>query len=104
MKLDLRMSIDRSTALALQFGSVVVIVADASEEDLRAAATLRGRYGSLTIVHIDRSAWDPSAPVGNPPNAPVLRITRDNPFQDAWNAHVAAGRRGPVHAAMGMSR
>ena len=85
-------------------GSMVVLVADASEEDLRAAATLRGRYGSLTIVHIDRSAWDASAPVGPPPNAAVLRVTRDAPFQDGWNAHVAAGRRGPVHAAMGLTR
>lgn len=75
-------------------GSVVVIVAEPSDEDLRAAATLRGRYGSLTIVQVDRSAWDTSAPVGAPPTTPVLRVTRDAPFADAWNAHVAAGRRG----------
>ena len=31
---------------------------------------LRSRYGSLTIVHIDRSAWDPGAPVGPPPGGP----------------------------------
>lgn len=74
-------------------GSVVVIVAEPSDEDLRAAATLRGRYGSLTIVQVDRSAWDPGAPVGPAPATPVLRITRDAPFADVWNAHIAAGRR-----------
>ena len=51
-------------------------------DDLRAAAHLRTRYGSVTIVHIDRSAWDPGAPVGPPPDVPALRVTRDAPFAD----------------------
>ncbi|MGH9274780.1 MAG: DUF58 domain-containing protein, partial [Acidimicrobiales bacterium] len=76
-------------------GAVVVIVAEATPEDLRAAATLRTRYGSLTIVQIDRSAWDASAPVGAAPDGAILRITRDAPFATTWNAHVrSAGRRG----------
>jgi uncharacterized protein (DUF58 family) len=74
-------------------GALVVLVADVPAEDLRAAARLRSRYGSLTIVQVDRSAWDPSAPVGPPPPLPVLRVTRDAPFATTWNAFVhAAGR------------
>ena len=73
-------------------GAVVVFVAEVPEEDLRAAASLRGRYGSLTIVHVDRSAWDPSAPVGPAPAVPVMRVTRETSFKEAWDRHLAAGR------------
>jgi uncharacterized protein (DUF58 family) len=75
-------------------GALVVVLADVPEDDLRAVATLRGRYGSLTIVHVDRSAWDPSAPTGPAPRVPVLRVTRDAPFKAAWDRHLAAGRGG----------
>jgi uncharacterized protein (DUF58 family) len=76
-------------------GALVAIVADIPDDDLRAVSTLRGRYGSLTIVHVDRSAWDPGAPVGAPPKVPVLRITRDTPFAPTWNAYArTAGARG----------
>jgi uncharacterized protein (DUF58 family) len=84
-------------------GALVVLVAEVPGDDLRAAMHLKGRYGSLTIVHVDRSAWDPSAPVGPPPGVPALRITRDNPFATAWNAHVGSTtRRG--RAAIGANR
>jgi len=75
-------------------GALVVIVAEAPADDLRAAVQLRGRYGSLTIVHIDRSAWDPDATVGPPPEVPVLRVTRETPFAIGWNAYVRTSRRG----------
>jgi uncharacterized protein (DUF58 family) len=74
-------------------GALVVIVADAPTDDLRATLQLRSRYGSLTIVHIDRSAWDPGVAVGPPPDLPALRVTRDSPFATAWNAHVRASTR-----------
>lgn len=73
-------------------GALVVILADVTAEDLRAAATLRTRYGSLTIVQVDRSAWDPAALIGTPPDAPVLRITRDAPFAVSWNTYVRSQR------------
>lgn len=73
-------------------GALVVILADVTAQDLRAAATLRTRYGSLTIVQVDRSAWDPAAPIGTPPDAPVLRITRDAPFAVSWNTYVRGQR------------
>ncbi len=73
-------------------GALVVLLADAPAEDLRAAATLRSRYGSLTIVQFDRSAWDEAALVGPATQAGVLHITRDNPFAIGWNAHVHTQR------------
>lgn len=69
-------------------GAIVVILAEVPDEDLRAAATLRSRYGSLTIVQVDRSAWDPGAAVGPAPQGAVLRVTRDNPFASGWNTYV----------------
>ena len=81
-------------------GALVVIVADVPGADLVAVSSLRGRYGSLTIVHVDRSAWDPSAPVGPAPKVPVLRVTRDAPFAPTWNAYArAATTRGRGAAA-----
>lgn len=74
-------------------GALVVIVAEVPAEDLRAAIHLRSRYGSLTIVHIDRSAWDPGAPVGPPPEVPALRVTSQAPFATGWNAFVRSSTR-----------
>jgi uncharacterized protein (DUF58 family) len=85
-------------------GALVVIVAESTSEDLRAAASLRSRYGSLTVVQIDRSAWDPSAPVGTAPDGAILRVTRDAPFAPTWNAYArSASRRGRT-APMGAVR
>jgi uncharacterized protein (DUF58 family) len=76
-------------------GALVVVVAGVDAEDLRLLSGLRARYGSLTIVHLDRSAWDPRAPVGPAPDGSVLRVTRAAPFAPTWNAHArlaASGR------------
>ena len=84
-------------------GALVVIVAEVPDDDLRATLHLRGRYGSLTLVHIDRSAWDPGAPVGPTPVVPALRVTREHPFATGWNALVRSQtRRG--RASVGAAR
>jgi uncharacterized protein (DUF58 family) len=84
-------------------GALVVLVAEVPADDLRAAVHLKSRYGSLTIVHIDRSAWDPSAPVGPGPEVPALRVTRDSPFATGWNNYVRSStRRG--RASIGATR
>jgi hypothetical protein len=44
----------------------------------------------LTILHLDRSAWDAGAQPGPPPEVATLRITRDAPFAPTWDAHVRA--------------
>jgi uncharacterized protein (DUF58 family) len=74
-------------------GALVVIVAEVPTEDLRAAIHLRSRYGSLTVVHIDRSAWDPGAAIGPPPEIPTLRVTRETPFAAGWNSYVRSSTR-----------
>jgi uncharacterized protein (DUF58 family) len=84
-------------------GALVVLVAEVPADDLRAAGHLRGRYGSLTIVHVDRSAWDPGAAIGPAPDVPALRVTRETPFATVWNTYVrSASRRG--RAGVGASR
>jgi uncharacterized protein (DUF58 family) len=81
-------------------GALVAIVAEVPGADLVAVSSLRSRYGSLTIVHVDRSAWDPSAAVGPAPTVPVLHVTRDTPFAPTWNAYArAATTRGRGAAA-----
>ncbi len=79
-------------------GALVAVVADVPPDDLRAIASLRTRYGSVTTVHVDRSVWDPRAPVG-PASVPgssgaALHITRDAPFVETWNAYVRAASGG----------
>lgn len=69
-------------------GSLVAIVADVPLEDLKALERLRSRYGSLTILQIDRSAWDAHATMSPTPEAAVVRVTRDAPFPSAWAAHL----------------
>lgn len=101
---SLRRSIDM-LARGSNGGAMVVLLADVPDDDVRAAAMLRTRYGSLTIVHFDRSSWDASAAVGPPHSAPVLRVTRDRPFASAWNDHVRnssqRGRAATVAGARG---
>jgi uncharacterized protein (DUF58 family) len=71
-------------------GALVAVVAGVPAEDLRALGALRTRYGSVTIVHLDRSSWDPRAPVGAPLDPGVLHVTRDAPFAESWTSYVRA--------------
>ena len=73
-------------------GALVMVVAEVTEADVRAIAALRGRFGSVTIVQVDRSAWDPAAPVATPASAGGVHITRDAPFTLAWSSYVRGQR------------
>lgn len=67
-------------------GSFVVIVGGVAEGELAMLTQLRGRFGSVTVVQIDRSAWDPAAPVPRPSaSSRLVRVDRDQPFATAWN-------------------
>ncbi|MDP1819301.1 MAG: DUF58 domain-containing protein [Acidimicrobiales bacterium] len=81
-------------------GALIVVVADVPAEDVRAVSALRTRYGSVTVVQIERSAWDPKVPVGPPESGAVLRVTREQPFATTWNrfARSATGRPGALAA------
>jgi uncharacterized protein (DUF58 family) len=87
-------------------GGVVVVTTDgAADDDLSNMRRLAGKFGSVAIVVIERSAWDPSVPTRPAPPATatrgrsvVVRVTADRNFQTAWNATVG---RGPVRLGMG---
>ncbi len=68
-------------------GALVVVVAEVPAEDARALHLLRARFGSVTIVQVDRSAWDSRAPVGRPLDG-VVHLTSATPFPTAWEEHV----------------
>jgi uncharacterized protein (DUF58 family) len=88
---DLRRSIEALQRNA-RGGALVIVLAAVPEDDLVLAGSLRTRYGSLTIVHLDRSCWDPDAPVATGSPGTTLRVTRDQPFRTAWNAYVRTRR------------
>lgn len=67
-------------------GSLVVVVGAVPDAELAMLGRLRGRFGSVTVVQIDGSAWDPTiAPTPDPPSSSVVRVSRDLPFAAAWN-------------------
>jgi uncharacterized protein (DUF58 family) len=75
-------------------GALVVIVADIPDPELQSLARLRSTFGSVTIVHFDRSASDTVSPVDPRPSVPgALRVTRDLPFAEAWNRTMQARSR-----------
>jgi uncharacterized protein (DUF58 family) len=71
-------------------GSLAIVTTDrASRPDLDALARLRGRYGTVVLVLIDRSAYDPTAPVAGSADVPavsrLVRVTREATFPAAWH-------------------
>lgn len=80
-------------------GAVVPIVAGIADAELASLARLRGRFASVTIVHFDRSSYDPSArsttdgsavPIGG---TGVIRVTGERPFVEAWNGAFYRGAK-----------
>jgi uncharacterized protein (DUF58 family) len=75
-------------------GTLVAVVADLPDAELHALGRLHGAFGAVTIVQLDRSAWDRTAPLPPPTATPgVLRITRDAPFADTWNTTMSTRTR-----------
>ena len=72
-------------------GALVVVVAEVPDEEIEAIGRLDARYGSVTTVVIERSAWDRAAPSSAARRTrvsgtrAVLRVGRDVPFVDGWN-------------------
>ena len=75
---------------------VAVITANVPGDEVDRLGRLRGRFGSLSLVLIERSAWEPDATALpsrlSPPVTTLVRVTREQPFADAWN-RAFAGRR-----------
>jgi uncharacterized protein (DUF58 family) len=66
--------------------SVVCIVGDVADPELRALVTLRGRVGSATVVTVHRT-------IGHEQHPDVVVVRPDLPFATAWNAAMAGKRR-----------
>ncbi|HET6951055.1 MAG TPA: DUF58 domain-containing protein [Acidimicrobiales bacterium] len=80
-------------------GALVLIVAQTSGDDLLATARLRQRFGTITVVCVER-AGARNGPV--PPSASVLRISREAPFATVWNRAMSKPDR--ARAAAGSAR
>jgi uncharacterized protein (DUF58 family) len=79
-------------------GALVVVAAMTPPADLDLLSRLRRRFGSLTIVQFDRSAWDAAAPVHptSPTRARVVQVTAETSFIDAWTQLTGPARRAAV--------
>jgi uncharacterized protein (DUF58 family) len=86
-------------------GSLVAVLTDPPDDDLRAVAGLRSRYGAISVVVVEASASGTSG--GRPRRTDAttglvsVRLTGQVPFATAWDDHLArvrqrslAGRRG----------
>jgi hypothetical protein len=75
---------------------VAVVTASLPGEELGRLGRLRGRFGSLSLVLIERSAWEPDATAlpsrPSPSVTTLVRVTGEEPFAAAWN-RAFAGRR-----------
>ena len=76
--------------------SVVCIVGDIADQELRALVTLRGRVGSATIVTVHRT-------IGEATHPDVVAVSPHRPFAEAWNVAMA-GRRRRQRAVSGAAR
>ena len=78
-------------------GALVVVSGELGRHDRTRIDALRHRYATLTTVTIERSAWDPRAPVRDddtdPPGLHEVRVRRDVSFPAAWNRAVGARAR-----------
>lgn len=71
----------------------IITTAEASDADLQAAARLRGRFGHVSLVLFDRSAYDRNGDGGLrdrrvPPGPTVVRVTGTVPFAAAWDQSI----------------
>ena len=57
--------------------------------DAETLAGLRTRYGSTTLIQIDRNAWLPTAGHREPLAAGAVQVTAARSFADAWKAATA---------------
>jgi uncharacterized protein (DUF58 family) len=83
-------------------GALAAVTGVAPADDLDALLRLRARFGAVTVVVFDPSAWDPGAARRSPTvgggsedlAAGIVRVTADRPFAAAWNQVMSgAGRR-----------
>ncbi|HEX6420717.1 MAG TPA: DUF58 domain-containing protein [Acidimicrobiales bacterium] len=72
-------------------GALVLVVGQATGDELTTAARLRGRYGLVRIVQAAGAGLRGPAPAAD---GAVVRIDPGSPFAPAWNRAMAAGGAG----------
>ena len=75
-------------------GALVVVVAQATGDELKAAAGLRQRFGMVAVVRVDAGTRAAAEPPGS--GVSVIRVTAQTPFAAAWDRTMAAGRRSGI--------
>jgi uncharacterized protein (DUF58 family) len=88
-----RRTADRLSRSASGGALVVLVSGDLPEREVEVLARLRRRFGWLTVLSVERSAWDTHAPTETvPAKPPFVRITRDRPFVAAWESALRSRR------------
>jgi uncharacterized protein (DUF58 family) len=86
-------------------GAVAVVTTEvASDTDLEAVARLRGRFGSVVLVLLERGSYDrapaataaTSAPRRQVPRTTAVRVSTPRGFATAWNDVIGSHRAGAV--------
>jgi uncharacterized protein (DUF58 family) len=91
-------------------GALVVVVAHVPTDELKAITRLGRRYGSVTIVHVTgiprrhngssmaryarsgRSGGNGNGRTGSVGDTPLVQVTEDVPFDQAWNRYIRTRR------------
>ncbi|MFO7281318.1 MAG: DUF58 domain-containing protein [Thermoanaerobacterales bacterium] len=79
-------------------GALVVVVGRTAQDDLRAAARLRQRFGLVTVVQVTDDAGAPGAPAAS---ATLVRVTPSSPFAPAWDRAMRAASSRRARAGVG---
>lgn len=89
-------SVDQAASIQASFdelsrsgggGSLVLIVAALSSNDLTRLSSLRKRFSHVVTVVFEPSSYDPNGVDQAPPlgASRLISVTRDQPFAEAWN-------------------
>ena len=80
-------------------GALVVVVAQATGDELRATAGLRQKFGLVAVVRVDAGARQAAeAPASG---VSLIRVTAGVPFGKAWDLAMATSRRAGLPAGTG---
>lgn len=84
-------------ALPTGGGALVAVMANVPQGELDTVCSLRGRFGSLTVVHLDPTDGPRTARVSSAAvvfaKVRVVRVGPDARFADEWNRVIRSGRQ-----------
>ena len=80
-------------------GALIVVVAQATGDELRATAGLRQKFGLVAVVRVDAGTRQAVEAPGS--GVSVIRVTAGKPFAKAWDLAMASSRRAGIPAGTG---